>query len=80
MMLGMPVVALAATGAPDAVPPEAGVVSADVQRLRSAARRYLNEPAYAHAIGAAGRRHALTRFGVDRFIADWNQLLSEVTA
>ena len=80
MMLSMPVVALAATGAPDAVPAGAGVVSTRIEELRAAARRYLHEPAYARMTGAAGRQNALARFGVDRFVADWNRLLGEVTA
>jgi hypothetical protein len=80
MMLGMPVVALAATAAPDAVPPDGGVVSADIETLRSAVRGYLHEPEHARSAGAAGRRSALARFGVGRFVADWNRLLNEVTA
>ena len=44
MTLGMPVLALAATAAPEAVPPEAGVVSADVDRLAAEARRLLVAP------------------------------------
>jgi hypothetical protein len=78
MLLGMPVVALAATGAPDAVPPEAGTVSADVDVLRAAALSYLHDPELAQAAGAAGRRAALARFGLARFLADWDRLLNEV--
>lgn len=80
MLLGMPVVALAATAAPDAVPPDAGVVSANIGTLRAAMRDYLNAPERARIAGAAGRRAALARFGVGRFVADWDRLLSEVTA
>ncbi len=80
MMLGMPVVALAATAASDAVSPDGGVVSCDVETLRAAVREYLNEPEHARTVGAAGRRSALARFGVDRFVADWDRLLNEVTA
>jgi len=80
MLLGMPVVALASTAAPDAVPADAGMVSADVEKLRAATRAYLHEPERARLAGAAGRRSALARFGVNRFVADWNRLLNEVTA
>jgi hypothetical protein len=80
MLLGMPVVALATTAAPDAVPPDAGVVSTRIDDLRSAVRNYLHDPEEARVAGAAGRRTALARFGADRFVADWNRLLSEVTA
>ena len=44
MHLGMPVVALAATEAPRAVPPEAGAISADVDELVAAARAAARGP------------------------------------
>jgi len=80
MMLGLPVVALATTAAPDAIPSDAGVVSARIDDLVAGARWYLNEPDCARNAGLAGRKQALARFGVDRFIADWNHVLNEVTA
>jgi hypothetical protein len=79
MHLGMPVVALATTEAPEAIPPEAGVVSTRVDVLARAAWEYLCDPGAARAAGAAARRHALERFGLDRFLADWDDLLGEVT-
>jgi hypothetical protein len=80
MQLGMPVVALAATDAPAAVPPEAGVVSNDFDALEAALRRFVADPAEARARGAAARRAALQRYGLARFLHDWNRLLEEVVA
>jgi hypothetical protein len=80
MTMGMPVVALATTEAVEAVPPQAGVVSTRVDVLARAARELLDDPARARAMGDAARAHALERFGVDRFLADWDDLLEEVTA
>jgi Glycosyl transferases group 1 len=80
MHLGMPVVALAATEAPEAIPPQAGVVSTRVEVLARAARAFLDDPDLARAAGDAARAHALERFGLDRFLADWDDLLEEVTA
>lgn len=80
MTLGMPVLALAATAAPEAVPSEAGVVSADTRVLADTARRWLADPAEARARGDAARRHALENFGLDRFLADWQELIKEVVA
>jgi glycosyltransferase involved in cell wall biosynthesis len=80
MMLGMPVVALATTEAVTAVPPAAGVVSTHVDALVRAARAFLADPAQARAAGEAGRTYALERFGADRFLAEWDDLLMEVTA
>jgi len=79
MTLGIPVLALATTAAPEAVPPQAGVVSSDPAVLLATARRWLADPDEARARGDAAREHALTRFGLDRFLSDWQVLLKEVT-
>jgi hypothetical protein len=80
MHLGMPVVALATTEVPDAVPHAAGVVSTRVDVLADAARGFLADPAAARAAGHAAREHALERFGLSRFLTDWDVLLEEVVA
>jgi type III pantothenate kinase len=63
MHLGMPVVALGTTEAFEAVPPEAGVVSTDVDRLTEAVRRLVADPEEARERGAAARDVALARYG-----------------
>jgi hypothetical protein len=78
MHLGMPVVAVAATMAPLCVPSEAGVVSADVQTLADAVRMFANEPEAARAAGKSARQFALTKFALDRFLRDWDQLIDDV--
>jgi glycosyltransferase involved in cell wall biosynthesis len=78
MQLGMPVVALATTEAPDAIPAAAGVVSTRVERLTDAARTFLAEPERAREAGLVARRSALERFGLERFLADWDRVLAEV--
>jgi glycosyltransferase involved in cell wall biosynthesis len=80
MHLGMPVVALGTTEVPEAVPPEAGVVSNDVDVLASALRRMVHDPAEARERGLAAREAALRRYGLSRFLADWDELLEEVAA
>lgn len=77
MHLGMPVVVMAATEAPAAVPPVAGCVSADPAQLRAAARRLLADRSAAAEAGAAAREAACARFGLKRFIDDWDQVLTE---
>jgi glycosyltransferase involved in cell wall biosynthesis len=79
MHLGMPVVALATTEAPEAVPPEAGVISTRVDVLADAARAFLADPDRARQAGLAARGAALERYGLKRFLADWDDLLEEVT-
>ncbi|HEU4973752.1 MAG TPA: glycosyltransferase [Baekduia sp.] len=80
MHLGMPVVALATTEAVEAVPAQAGVVSTGVDVLAGAARRFLRDPEAARDAGDAARAFALERYGLERFLADWDDLLMEVTA
>jgi glycosyltransferase involved in cell wall biosynthesis len=79
MHLGMPVVALATTEAVEAVPAEAGVLSTRPARLAAALREFVNDPDAARLAGKAARAAALERYGLARFLADWDRLLEEVT-
>jgi hypothetical protein len=79
MQLGMPVVALATTEAPEAVPAGAGLLSTRVDALADGVRAYLAEPERARADGRAARSAALARYGLERFLADWDELLEEVS-
>jgi len=78
MHLGMPVVALATTEVPEAVPPEAGVTSTRLAVLQDAVRRLVEDPEQARLMGKAARAAALARYGLARFLADWDALLAEV--
>ncbi|MFE9249799.1 glycosyltransferase [Streptomyces sp. NPDC007088] len=78
MFLGMPVVALDTTEAREAVPPGAGVVSNRPEVLREAVRRLLADRAHAQVTGAAARAAVLERYGLRRFLDDWDQLMKEV--
>lgn len=80
MHLGMPVIAVDSTEVRRAVPPEAGVVSADGDELVVAARLFANEPEVARLAGKAARQAALERYGLDRFRRDWDRTLAEATA
>lgn len=78
MHLGMPVVALATTEVMEAVPPQAGVVSTRVDRLAESLRTFLADPDYARQVGTAARAAVRTRYSLERFTADWEQLQKEV--
>lgn len=78
MHLGMPVVALATTEAVEAVPRGAGVLSTRPHILARAARHYLHEPEAAAADGARARQAALARYGLKRFLDDWERVMTEV--
>jgi hypothetical protein len=78
MHLAMPVVAVAATEAVDAVPPTVGVISTDPARLHAAVREHLADVELARLTGKAARAHALKHFGLARFLADWDRTMQEV--
>ena len=74
-MLGMPVVALATTAVPDAVPAACGIVSNDLCVLRDGIVRLSEDDEMAARLGEAARIHATERFALDRFLAEWDELL-----
>jgi hypothetical protein len=78
MHLGMPVVALATTEAPEAVPATAGVASTRIDVLQEAIRRFMEDADSAREAGLAARTAALERYGLERFLVDWDDLLEEV--
>jgi len=80
MHLGMPVVALAATAVPTAIPTDAGIVDTDVRVLRDAAAELVRDPERCVQLGKAARAAALERFGLDRFLHSWDVLLEEVAS
>ncbi|MGY2083142.1 glycosyltransferase [Blastococcus sp. SYSU DS0539] len=79
MHLGLPVVGLATTEAVEAVPAEAGVLSTRPDRLWAAVREFLHDEDAARLAGKAARAAVLERYGLDRFLRDWDGLLAEVT-
>jgi glycosyltransferase involved in cell wall biosynthesis len=80
MHLGMPVVALGTTEAPFAVPPAAGVVTTRREELLAAARHFVTSPQAAAEAGEAARAFVLERYGLKRFLADWDAMLTAVTS
>ncbi|HKH17573.1 MAG TPA: glycosyltransferase [Solirubrobacteraceae bacterium] len=80
MHLGMPVVALGTTEVHEAVPPAAGVVSTRVDALVAAMRRLVEDRDEAAERGRVARAVALERYGLARFLDDWDELLAEVGA
>ena len=79
MHLGMPVVGLATTEVTEAVPPDAGVLSTRPEVLWDAVRTYLHDEDAARMAGKAARAAALDRYGLERFLGDWDALLAEVS-
>jgi glycosyltransferase involved in cell wall biosynthesis len=79
MHLGMPVVVLGTTEAFEAVPREAGAISTRLEVLEEELRRLVADPEEARERGAAARAAALRRYGLERFLGDWDDLLARVT-
>ncbi len=52
-------------------------VSVDEGELREALEILMADPELATQIGAAGRETVREHFGIDRFVAEWNELLQE---
>lgn len=80
MHIGMPVVALATTEVPYAVPPGAGIVSTNVDELVDASRRLLNDLDRCADMGGRAREYARERYGLERFLADWDRVIWEVAS
>jgi glycosyl transferase family 1 len=72
---------LGTTEAWEAVPPEAGAISTDLDVLAATLRRLLRDPDEARSRGELARAHVLARYGLQRFLDDWDALLvpAEVT-
>ena len=78
MAMGMPVVGLSTTAAPESLAASAAVLTNDPHVLRSALREYLNDDAAAEAAGRRNRSAVLSRFSLERFQTDWDRVLKEV--
>lgn len=80
MMLGMPVVALATTEAPNAIENGiSGYIDTCPERLLERMRELLRHHRIAAQLGACARERALDRYGIGRFVSDWNAALRQVT-
>jgi hypothetical protein len=77
MHAGLPVVALDTTDIRRAVPPEAGVVSTDIEELRTGAAGFLSDRERAMNAGTHARAFALARFGLVAFIERWNTVMED---
>jgi hypothetical protein len=80
MMVGMPIVALAtaemATVIENGV---SGYTDTNMATLVERMRLLLREPGLAHQLGDGARRRACERFSIERFAADWDKALRDVT-
>jgi glycosyltransferase involved in cell wall biosynthesis len=78
MALGMPIVTVATTQAPESLAGSGAVVTNNIERLRAAVRLYIHDSQAARAAGRRARDHYLAHFTLARFHDDWERLLKEV--
>jgi glycosyltransferase involved in cell wall biosynthesis len=80
MMVGLPVVALATTEMATVIRDGVnGFIGTDVEALLERMKLLLKDENLAKRLGEAARETALQRFGIERFVADWNDAFREVT-
>jgi glycosyltransferase involved in cell wall biosynthesis len=80
MTIGMPVVALATTELPGVISHgENGYISCDIDELIEHMRFLLADREEAARLGRNARAMARERFGLDRFVRDWNRAFALVT-
>jgi glycosyltransferase involved in cell wall biosynthesis len=80
MMTGVPMVALATTEMATVIENgRSGFADTNVSALIGHMQELLRDPALARELGEQGRRRAMERFHIGRFVADWNAALMEVT-
>ena len=81
MLLGLPVVGVASTELATVVRSgENGFIDTRRERLVEAMQALLEDPGLAAQWGRAGQQLARERFGIQRFVDDWNRVLNEVCA
>ena len=81
MEIGLPVVALATTELVTVIKDgENGYIDTNVENLIESMRQLLANPEEAHRVGEAGRRTVRERFGLERFVADWEAAFEEALA
>ncbi|MFF1573102.1 glycosyltransferase [Leifsonia sp. NPDC058292] len=77
MTAGLPAIALDSTDARRAVVPGTGTISTDVRDLHTALLQLVDDPGRAREQGAMAREWALEKFGLGRFLAEWDALLAQ---
>lgn len=80
MMAGVPVVSLATAEMATVIDNgNSGFIDTNLATLADCMNELLRDPALARHLGANGRRHARKRFGIERFVHDWDRAFRQVT-
>lgn len=80
MSVGMPIVALATTEMATVVQNGInGFADTDVHKLIAAMHELIDDAPLAKRLGENARQYALERFGIDRFVREWERTFADVT-
>jgi len=80
MTIGMPIVALATTEIPTVIKNGVhGFISCDPAEMEKQMKFLLKNPDEAKRMGDNARQLAQERFGINRFVRDWNETFAQVT-
>lgn len=81
MMIGLPIVGLATTELSTVVTNDvSGYVDTNVSYLIEQMRELIANPVRARDLGENARTYARSRFGIDRFVSDWNGAFDRVVS
>lgn len=79
MMVGVPVVGLATTEMVTVIRNgTSGILHTDIRYLIEGMKMLLSDSDLAAQLGTAGKKVALERFNIDRFVRDWHDLFTQV--
>ena len=79
MMLGIPVIGMATTEMPTVINNDVnGYIHADISKLTDKMKQLLDNKTLAKKMGIEGRKTALERYNIDRFVSDWELTFNEV--
>jgi len=79
MMTGLPIVALATTEMATVIRNDvSGYADTDIDKLIEHMHALLRDAALARRLGEGARRHAIERFSIGRFVADWQDTLAHL--
>jgi glycosyltransferase involved in cell wall biosynthesis len=79
MMLGIPVIGMATTEMPTVINNGVnGFIHADISKLIENMTQLLDDKSLAQNMGIEGRKTALERYNIKRFVRDWELTFQEV--
>lgn len=81
MMIGLPIIGLATTELATVIENGiSGYIDTNIFHLAERMQELIANPQKAYRLGEAAKEQARSRFGIERFIQDWNQVFEQVVS